>query len=151
MSKRTGIEMWQELCSIYDGKMNPAMTAQKVYHIHANYTGLVYAQKGMVAIRKTARNYLEKKNQVWNKIDWCEKLRSPKTKFMNTTGQQTSRPEPKIIRYWCKCTRRFNQGIFHGLQSTEESEWNPTVSVFADRTNIRAEGFGTILLKKNDR
>ncbi|GMF25211.1 unnamed protein product [Phytophthora fragariaefolia] len=33
MSKKTGTEMWQELCTIYEGKKNPVMTAQKVYRL----------------------------------------------------------------------------------------------------------------------
>ena len=33
MMKGTGTEMWSELVSIYEGKTNPDMTAQKVYSL----------------------------------------------------------------------------------------------------------------------
>ncbi|GMF53792.1 unnamed protein product [Phytophthora fragariaefolia] len=33
MSKSTGTEMWQDLVTIYEGKSNPAKTAQKVYRL----------------------------------------------------------------------------------------------------------------------
>lgn len=33
MTKETGTEMWLELVNMYEGKSNPAMTAQKVYRL----------------------------------------------------------------------------------------------------------------------
>ena len=35
MMKSTSTEMWTELVAIYEGKANPAMTAQKVYRLQA--------------------------------------------------------------------------------------------------------------------
>ena len=35
MSKKTGTEMWHELCSIFEGKQNSAMIAQKVYRLQS--------------------------------------------------------------------------------------------------------------------
>ncbi|CCI47296.1 unnamed protein product [Albugo candida] len=40
MMKSTGTEMWAELVSIYKGKKNPSMTAQKLYRLQASYTRL---------------------------------------------------------------------------------------------------------------
>ncbi|KAE8903830.1 hypothetical protein PF005_g11108 [Phytophthora fragariae] len=68
MSKKTGTEMWQELCTIYEGKKNPAMTAQKVYRLQGELHRTRLRTNGDV------RNHLYK---LFELKDRLEDLKSP--------------------------------------------------------------------------
>ncbi|GMF45464.1 unnamed protein product [Phytophthora fragariaefolia] len=68
MSKKTGTEMWQELCTIYEGKKNPAMTAQKVYRMQDELRRTRLRAIGDV------RNHLYKLFEIKDKL---EDLKSP--------------------------------------------------------------------------
>ncbi|KAE9301123.1 hypothetical protein PF008_g22837 [Phytophthora fragariae] len=68
MSKKTGTEMWQELCTIYEGKKNPTMTAQKVYRLQGELHRTRLRANGDV------RNHLYKLFEIKDKL---EDLKSP--------------------------------------------------------------------------
>ncbi|CAI5717219.1 unnamed protein product [Peronospora farinosa] len=62
MMKGTGTEMWSELVSIYEGKTNPAMTAQKVYRLQGELHRTHMRGKGNV------RSHLHKLFDIRNQL-----------------------------------------------------------------------------------
>ncbi|CAH0481203.1 unnamed protein product [Peronospora belbahrii] len=68
MSKSTDTEMWKELVSIYEGKNNPAMTAQKVYRLQCEL------HKTILRERDDVQSHLYKLFDIKNRL---KELESP--------------------------------------------------------------------------
>ena len=62
MMKKTGTQMCSELVLIYEGKTNPAVTAQKVYHLHCDLHRTHLRGKGNV------RSHLHKLFDIRNQL-----------------------------------------------------------------------------------
>ncbi|GMF47884.1 unnamed protein product [Phytophthora fragariaefolia] len=217
MSKSTGTEMWQELVTIYEGKSNPAMTAQKVYRLQRelrrtnlrgkdDVRGHLYKLfdiktqledlgapvndlqmvDRMLRSLPTAPCYNElrrKKSTDWGNNAFGNKqgntAHQKQSSAKKGTKKQSSGGDPnkksgktidhaqkrdvvvgdvvkRVAKDYDPSRWYFDTGsnayitackeYFTSMQSMENSDWNPTISGFADGVGAKAEGFGTIML-----
>ncbi|KAL0583742.1 hypothetical protein ABG067_006418 [Albugo candida] len=164
MMKSTDTEMWTELVSIYEGKTNPAMTAQKVYRLQGELHRTHLRGKGNVATHEVKENpdddrkNTQKREIVMGEVATHEVKENPDDDRKNTQKREIvmGEVEKLINKGYEPCQWYFDSGsniqitackeYFTTLQSMDDSEWNPDISGFADGVDAKAEGFETILL-----
>ncbi|KAF4143619.1 hypothetical protein GN958_ATG07188, partial [Phytophthora infestans] len=159
-------DVWAELCKTYKGSNNDATKAQKVYRLQGEQTGLISAQmvtvkghyksncpdleekfspkkRAQAKMARTDEKSVEKgpSQKTGKVIDHAHK----RDVVVGEVGRRVAKSYEPSRWYFDSGTNAHivrSKEYFTVMNNMEDSDWNPTISGFADGVDARRKALG---------